>query len=247
MAVYFKYFPIVTHTDEPIRNIMLRSRIVDYVRSNPKVFLPYTVEGDLRAEDVALYYYGSVDYTWLVYWSNNIIDPYYGWVMNDDNLKRYIYKKYFTLVKSNYVVVRDPTQQEVISFTQNTNLTENIVEFRRYDNENDAISAETYYLMPNYQVGEGVPNLTTRADGTSALQLGDLFYDEVNAVYYIWDTIGWTTTLTPHIPSIIHSEWYPVRYYEWEMEQNENRRHIELIDRRFVDQTISEMKRSLDV
>ncbi len=38
--------------------------------------------------------YGSVDYIWLVYMANNIIDPYYEWPMNAQTFNDYMVDKY---------------------------------------------------------------------------------------------------------------------------------------------------------
>lgn len=259
MAVYFSYFPNVKHTGEMIKNITLRAKINDYTRSNPRIFLPYTVEDDLRPEDVALHYYGSVEYTWLVLWSNNIIDPYYDWVMNDDNLHRHIFKKYFDCVKAyyadsdyvdnDYAIERDPTYQEVLSFTQNAKLTENIVEYRRYDDDTASISRDSYDFVVNYQVSQGAPTTSNRADGLTSLKSGDVYLDETSGTHYVWnsDLVSWEVTNLSFVPSIIHSEWYPIRFYEWEIEQNENRRHIELVDKVYLSQIKKELKAVMNV
>lgn len=255
MATYYSYFPTVVHTDETIRNIMLRTKASDYVRANPKVFLPYVVEDDLRAEDVAAFYYGSMEYTWLIYWANNIIDPYTDWVMNDENFHRYLHQKYLPAVErfyvdndyvdADYVEERDITEQDVIEFTQNSTIYENIVEFRMYEDETATMSPETFYLMANLQTGPGAPDTLTRDDGVTALQAGDLFLDESLGQYYSWDGATWNTADQVVIQYIKHVEWYPVRYYDWEVERNENNRHIEMIDNRYLGQVVSELKATL--
>ena len=47
-----------------------------------------------RPEDIAEYYYGSTDYTWLVYMSNNILDPYHQWPMAEADFINYLIEKY---------------------------------------------------------------------------------------------------------------------------------------------------------
>ena len=56
--------------------------------------MPFTIKEGERAEDIADYYYGSVDYTWLVYLSNNILDPYHEWPMAEAEFNQYLIEKY---------------------------------------------------------------------------------------------------------------------------------------------------------
>ena len=68
-------------------------------------------EGD-RADTIANYYYGDPGYDWIVYFSNNIVDPYYDWYMDSNSFKNFITNKYGSLTvakrnikffRSNYV------------------------------------------------------------------------------------------------------------------------------------------------
>lgn len=91
---YFDYFPTTTYKGFTVRDIMRRTKIVESWESNPYLFLPYTVEGDDSAEDVAFYYYGDPHYVWLVYLANNIINPYEDWVMGSRYFQKYLAMKY---------------------------------------------------------------------------------------------------------------------------------------------------------
>lgn len=163
MSVYFERFPNVMHTDVLLKNITLRAKLVDEVKANPLVFLPYSVEDFMRPEEVAFHYYGSVDQTWLLFWANDIIDPYYDWVMPTEVLDNYLYKKYLPYAREYYVDVRyhnssstspsyvefvDVTKEEVLQWTMNKTIEENIVEYRNVDDEEDVVSVETYPLLP---------------------------------------------------------------------------------------------------
>ena len=91
---YFENFPIIEYEGRRVRDISRRSNFIRAVSNNPYLYYPYTVSEGERAEDIAQFYYGSVDYVWLVYMANNIIDPYYEWPMDPQTFNDYLVEKY---------------------------------------------------------------------------------------------------------------------------------------------------------
>lgn len=138
MSAYFEYFPVVNYNGTRVRDISRRNRLASNTLSNPFILLPYTVKEGERAEDIAYYYYGSVDYVWLVYLANNILDPYHQWPLSDQDFNNFIISK--------YQEQSSKTGYEVIAWAQNENSEENIVvdrgieytvyEYERILNEN---------------------------------------------------------------------------------------------------------------
>lgn len=94
MAKYFDYFPKIEYDGQRVVDITRRNSFTQMAASNPSLYLPFTVKEGERPEDIADYYYGSVDYTWLVYMSNNIIDPYHQWPMAEADFNNYLIEKY---------------------------------------------------------------------------------------------------------------------------------------------------------
>ena len=140
MPGYFSKFPLIRHNDKIVRDITRRVNLIEENRNTPFLFLPYTVKQGEKPEDIAYYYYGSVNYTWLVLYSNNIIDPYLEWLMTDDQLNRYIIEK--------YEAQSGKTGLGVIEWTQNETISDNIVFY--YDDGRDlAISKESATLPGN--------------------------------------------------------------------------------------------------
>lgn len=132
MAVkYFENFPIVEYDGQEVRDITRRNVFVKGVSNNPLAFLPYTVGEGERPEDVAYFYYGSTDYTWLVYLSNNIMDPYHQWPKATEDFNNYLIDKYGD--------TSGKTGNDVLDWTREDN-DENIVYYYRdvdptfYDN-----------------------------------------------------------------------------------------------------------------
>lgn len=68
--------------------------IKDYLKDNAYIFYPYVIRENERPEDIANFYYGDPFYFWLVLISNNIINPYHEWPLEESAFNAYIDKKY---------------------------------------------------------------------------------------------------------------------------------------------------------
>lgn len=94
MTKYFENFPVISYEGRMVRDITRRSSFTKEVSNNPLLHLPFTIKEGQRPEDIAEFYYGSTDYTWLVYLSNNIIDPYHEWPKAEADFNNYLIDKY---------------------------------------------------------------------------------------------------------------------------------------------------------
>lgn len=138
MSEYFQLFPTVSHSGYEVKDITRRVKFLERVKGTPYLFLPYTIEGDDRPEDIAYYYYGDVSYVWLVYLSNNIFDLYSQWPLSQDNFYKHIEKKYSSLSGT--------TGNPVIDWTMNETILDNIVYYENVNNSAVTISKDTYSL-----------------------------------------------------------------------------------------------------
>ena len=105
MDNFFKHYPLVrygnTFSNTVSVNILAKIAFQKNLQQNFEIFHPYTIrEGD-RADIIANKYYGDSGYDWLVYYSNNVVDPYYDWYMDGESFKRYITDKYGSLTVAN--------------------------------------------------------------------------------------------------------------------------------------------------
>lgn len=106
---YFKNFPLVFYNNVKLRNIMLKTNIIRDIFLTDTNFYTYEVRDGQKPTTVAFDYYGSVDYTWLVLMSNQIIDPYFDWILSNEEFDSYIIKKYgsIPLAQSTIVEYKD--------------------------------------------------------------------------------------------------------------------------------------------
>ena len=144
MSTYFKYFPKGIHTDILATDITKRVDLASTVLNDPYVYYPHLIEGDDRAEDIARLYYGDVSYTWLVWHSARIVDPYYDWPITYINFQKMLMKKYEDLSGT--------TGQAVVAWTQNTTIDGNILHYKNSD-DTIHITPDTYTLSQTLSTG----------------------------------------------------------------------------------------------
>ena len=126
---FFADFPIITYNKEPVRDISVRIDILENVKTDPYAFLPYTVKDGERAEEVAYLYYGNPKYVWIVYLSNNIIDPYLEWPLDNYEFEQTLAKTYAA-----QALAASPSNvgwKAVVNWANSTSTTSNIVYYRR--------------------------------------------------------------------------------------------------------------------
>jgi len=116
MDNFFKHFPLIRYGNNVSNtvsvNLMAKIAFQKAIQQNYEIFHPYTIKEGDRADTIANYYYGDPGYDWIVYFSNNIVDPYYDWYMDSNSFKNFITNKYGSLTvakrnikffRSNYV------------------------------------------------------------------------------------------------------------------------------------------------
>lgn len=79
------------------RNIMSRAKLSDATKNNNQLFFPYTTSGEVRADTLSHQYYKSAGYSWLIWFANEVIDPYYDMALNTYDFDRFIINKYGSL------------------------------------------------------------------------------------------------------------------------------------------------------
>ena len=104
MDNYFKHFPLVQYGNSVANtvavNLFAKIAFQKNLQLNYEVFHPYTIKEGDRPDTIAYLYYGDSGYDWLVYFSNNIVDPYYDWYMDTETFKRYITSKYGSITEA---------------------------------------------------------------------------------------------------------------------------------------------------
>lgn len=133
MAInYFANFPKITYKDKKTRNILLRAALRDTVKESTSVYLPLTLEDGERTDMIAQDLYNNAGYDWLVKFSNDVVDPYFDWLLDDYKFSEFIDKKYGSL----------------------ENALSQILYYKRLDGSDITITVDTYNLMTVGEKGD---------------------------------------------------------------------------------------------
>lgn len=94
METYFSKFPLISYSDSVAVDITKRVKLLDRVSGNPFAFFPYDISNGERADNFSNRYYDDPYMSWLIYLSNDIVDPYYEWYLQHNEMEEFIIKKY---------------------------------------------------------------------------------------------------------------------------------------------------------
>lgn len=91
---YFAKFPLTEYDGNIAINLLKRVDINSNVRRFYTSFYPHTVNRGEKIDHISFNYYDDVDFDWIIYHANDIIDPYYDVNFNEDDFENYIERKY---------------------------------------------------------------------------------------------------------------------------------------------------------
>ena len=91
---YFSSFPQIVYNSDTIKNITVRLDFLNRIKNNAALFQYFILQTGQRPEDIAYAYYGDPNLYWIVLWMNDVVDPYYGWLLTDTQVYNYALQKY---------------------------------------------------------------------------------------------------------------------------------------------------------
>ncbi len=104
MSYYFRPFPLTLYDVKKngksslLTDITSRFKIVEAFQRQEAVYYDYSVKEGERADTIAFKYYGDASLDWVIYLTNDIIDPEFEWALSGRSLNSYIAKKYGSVV-----------------------------------------------------------------------------------------------------------------------------------------------------
>jgi len=150
---FFEQFPTVQYDQMTARNILKKVVISDIVKTEAMAFLPYTiVDGDTPWQ-IADMYYGSADRVWLVYMSNDIVDPIYDWYLDTRQFEDFLKKKYgsIALAQSTILHYKDINNQlrskDTYTFYSGSQDKTQWTKVYAYDYEDDLNEAKRHIML----------------------------------------------------------------------------------------------------
>lgn len=130
---YFNKFPIINYNGHLAVNLLTRAQLSEQTRSQRSIFYPYTIRDYDRADNLSENYYDSPEYSWLIWMTNDIVDPYYDYPLSDDDFDVYVTDKYGSIAQANrkikYYRTKWANEEGVISISAFNALTSG---FKKY-------------------------------------------------------------------------------------------------------------------
>lgn len=91
---HFEYFPRIEYSDNISVNMLVRSKIRNLVLNESSLYYEYTLKDSDRPDIIATKYYGNPDYTWVLFYTNEIKNPLTDWPLDYLSFSEYIKRKY---------------------------------------------------------------------------------------------------------------------------------------------------------
>lgn len=151
MENYFSKFPKTIYNGVTCIDITKKVKLDDSILRQPNAFYSYEIQNNLRSDQVAEYYYDDPTYDWLIYLQNEIIDPYYGWYLSEDDFSKMIDNKYGN----------SENALKKIKYYQ-LNWTDLDLEIQKSYYDNTLPYYLRKYYTPNFAVGNNIISYTIR-------------------------------------------------------------------------------------
>ena len=231
---YFSNFPKIDYSDNVATNILVRAKIRDLILQNNVIYYEYDLDDWERPDILALKYYGSVDHTWILFYANEILDPIYDWLLSYEDFNNYLLSKYEGSDPKDAFKYLGEIQHV---YTSGTNVI--------YEERITPLKATDQIISPEEQI-RNVITVISRTEVTIDLPFNNDLSDVVCIVrnkfhsYYNEEGLRIDYNSWNNTPA---SERNEKTYFQYESEQNENKRRIKVIDRLYYEQIVTEFER----
>jgi hypothetical protein len=168
--LYFNTLPKIFTPDQNgnfilLTNILTRAKLIEKLQDNPMLFYKYIIQDGDTPEILAEKYYGDPFKYWIILYSNQIMDPLWGWPLAystvDANLNiggflGYINSKYATAAAlagqtpfaytNTFVQEYQKITTTIDNYSDTTNIQTTSIDFATYSATN---ASETTYSIPS--------------------------------------------------------------------------------------------------
>lgn len=97
---YFNKIPSIIYNGQVAKNLLARANLSAQTRATKTAFYPYVMGDTDRADTLSYHYYDNPGYTWLIWMTNNSVDPYYSLALTEDDFNSHIVSKYGSMEKA---------------------------------------------------------------------------------------------------------------------------------------------------
>ena len=229
---YFRYLPKIEYSDNITINITARAILKEQIRTNIDIYLPYLLSDHERPDTLAEAYYGNANWSWLIFYANDIIDPIRDWFKNETEFNIYLDRKYQTAtdVRPGFEIANNR-----IHHYENENGLQ--VDFLTFINDvADTVNSANTFPSTGYHINDILIMVDSEGNETKAKIL------KVNEYGYILNFI-------PIYDDSIHGVYRVntgakkiVTCLDYEEELNESKRRINLIHEAYAATIVEQFK-----
>lgn len=275
---YFNKIPTIIYDGQVAKNILARANLSPQTRATKTAFYPYTMNDTDRIDTLSYHYYENSGYTWLIWMTNNMVDPYYSTALSEDDLFKYMADKYGSVEKAMRKIAFYRTKEEKEKRISIAEYQSTPYNYRKYyepvldidaivssyrrkteldtTNTNQIITLTLSTVNGNFTVGEEIQVDGTHYAFVTAFDGTNLTCQHINGGFQVNDNItGKESFATARITSVnvitqtlAYTEaayWEPITYFQYEIETNNDKKNIQLLDVRFKGQAEAELKRTM--
>ena len=289
MDRYFAKFPTTVYNGTAVKDISRRVGITEANYHTPNLFYPVEIRAGNRPDIIADAFYQDSELDWLVYMSNQVVDPYYGWYLSEEEFNSFLADKYgdYDLPRKKIKFWRNNWQADDTQITptyyeqtlaldlkkyygpkygvnskimyyerKKTDWVVNTNKIFRYDvtysNGNSFTTGEILDIKYSGNVVGGAEVLSSNASSLIVQHVTGnavanstwtkVLYGESSNTSA---TTSLTTTLQENLTNAEIALWTPVTYYDWEVEKNEEKKHIYLLNPDVVMDTSNDIRKKL--
>lgn len=223
MSLFLDQFPKIVYSlnndrnQELITNIFFRLAFLKSLQGNISSYYNYFIKDGETPEILADRFYNNPEAHWIILFFNNIRDPIYDWPMDNRTFNRYIIAKYGS------------TQTAMTTYHD--------------------YSKTTTYVMRNIGGFQDVTTSFTSSIDSTNVAISTA--NTTNAAYDTYSSLPETQFFSVDVANNRNIEVTITRdritNYDWEMEQNDARRTIKIIDPQFIPQIMQEFNSLVSV
>lgn len=287
MANYFENFKILQYSNSFCRSIISRSTLTKEALKTATTYYPYEAKEGDRPDIISHLYYGKPSSEWLLFFANDIIDPYYDFYLSQEQLTQHIISKYDSLAKAQSYIkhyevnwASDDSRKSISEYnllTANSSVNlkqywqpevdslDRVIFYTRKPmdttlNTNKIVSFQTISLnvANNYQTSEIVYQVNSGVVSARAEILNidgnTIYVKNVQGTFSIQlpvigqeseysTNISNVVTEVQSIPSQEMVYWSPVSFYDYEFNENEKKKSLQVIDRTYLEIAENNLKK----
>ena len=238
MTSYFSAFPKINYNGVSATNITLRAKLVNSFSQQAINFYPYTIKDGETPDTLAYDYYGKPEYSWLIFMTNDIIDPYYDWPISTIDFDKYIEKKYGSV---------DAARDQIAYYKQDPNIYYINIDNNDFKTNAEYDAAVDGVNWKRVEVDADIIRVNDSSTVRAPWSYGSISYSNDDSAIPSGEWFKPTLTYISATGSLIYLDseitlyenfdedtWTSVSCYEEELELNENKRYIRLLDRSYV-------------